>query len=69
VNPLKAVLSAAVAAAGMGLISHFLALPWILTLMIGGVIYLGGLAATRAIPRELILSVLRRRPVAYPGSA
>ena len=69
VNPLKAVMSAGVAALGISLLNHFFALPWMLTLIAGGAVYLGGLAVTRAIPRELILSVLRRRGVAYQGSA
>jgi O-antigen/teichoic acid export membrane protein len=69
VNPLKAVMSAAVAAAAMSLLSHFFALPWLLTLIVGGVVYLAGLAVTRAIPRDVILNVLRRRRVAYQGSA
>lgn len=69
VNPLKAVVCAGVAAVGISLLNHFFALPWMLTLIAGGVVYLGGLAVTRAIPRELILSVLRRRRVAYQGSA
>jgi uncharacterized membrane protein YhhN len=46
-----------------------LELPWPVTLVIGGVLYLVCLALTRAIPRELVLNVLRRRRVAYPGSA
>ncbi len=67
-NPVKAVFCGAVAAGAMtGLVR--LDLPWFLTLVIGGAVYLGGLALTHAIPRELILSVLRRRRVAYPGSA
>lgn len=69
VNPLKAVFSAAVAAVGMQLMTRFLDLPWPVTLVAGGGVYLGGLALTHAIPRELILSVLRRRRVAYQGSA
>jgi uncharacterized membrane protein YhhN len=46
-----------------------LELPWPVTLVIGGVLYLVCLALTRAIPRELVLNVLRRRRVAYQGSA
>ena len=69
VNPLKALLSAAVAAVGMSLLTRFVELPWIVTLIFGGGLYLAGLALTRAIPRELILNVLRRRRVAYQGSA
>jgi len=68
-NPLKALFSAALAAVGMHLMTRFLDLPWLLTLMVGGGIYLSGLALTHAIPRDLILSVLRRGRVAYQGSA
>ena len=68
VNPAKAVLSGAVAAAGMAALTRC-ELPWMLTLIIGGGVYLAGLALTRAIPRELLLKVLRRRGVAYQGSA
>jgi O-antigen/teichoic acid export membrane protein len=68
-TPLKAVLSGAVAAAAMILLTRFLELPWIVTLLAGGAVYLGGLAVTRAIPRSLVLSLLRRRRVAYQGSA
>jgi O-antigen/teichoic acid export membrane protein len=66
-NPLKAVVSGALAAAAMALLTHF-ELPWLLTLVVGGAVYLGGLALTRAIPRDLLVSVLRRRRVAYQGS-
>jgi O-antigen/teichoic acid export membrane protein len=69
VNPLKAVLSGAVAAAVMTLLAHFVELPWILRLTVGVAVYLVGLALTRAVPRALVLSVLRRRRVAYQGSA
>jgi len=69
VNPLKAVFSGAIAAVGMHLLTRFLELPWPVTLIAGGGIYLSGLALTHAIPRDLILSVLRRRRVAYQGSA
>jgi O-antigen/teichoic acid export membrane protein len=69
VNPLKAFISAALAAVGMHLMTRFLDLPWLVTLIVGGGIYLSGLALTHAIPRDLILSVLRRRRVAYQGSA
>jgi O-antigen/teichoic acid export membrane protein len=68
VNPLKAVISGAIAAAVIVLLTRF-EWPWLLTLVIGGAVYLAGLALTHAIPRELLLSVLRRRRVAYPGSA
>jgi O-antigen/teichoic acid export membrane protein len=67
-NPAKAVFSGAVGAAAMLLLAH-LQLPWFPALIIGGAVYLGGLVLTHAIPRELILSVLRRRRVAYQGSA
>jgi hypothetical protein len=66
-NPLKAVVSGAMAAAAMALLTRF-ELPWLLTLVVGGAVYLGGLALTRAIPRDLLVSVLRRRRVAYQGS-
>ncbi|HEX4675087.1 MAG TPA: hypothetical protein VH209_07130, partial [Steroidobacteraceae bacterium] len=66
-NPLKAVISGAIAAAAMMLLTHF-ELPWLLTLVVGGAVYLGCLALTRAIPRDLLVSVLRRRRVAYQGS-
>jgi O-antigen/teichoic acid export membrane protein len=69
VNPLKAVVSAGVAAGAMSLVTHFLDLPWLVTLAFGGLVYLAGLAATRAIPRDLIVNVLRRRRVASPGNA
>jgi O-antigen/teichoic acid export membrane protein len=67
-NPIKAVFSGSVAAAAMLFLTRF-DFPWMLSLVLGGGIYLAGLALTRAIPRELILSVLRRRRVAYQGSA
>jgi O-antigen/teichoic acid export membrane protein len=69
VNPLKAIFSGAVAFGAMVLLTRSFELPWLVTLVIGGAIYVGGLALTRAIPRELILTVLRRRRVAYQGSA
>jgi O-antigen/teichoic acid export membrane protein len=67
-NPAKAVVSGGIAAAAMVLLTR-LELPWLLTLVIGGALYLAGLALTRAIPRDLVLNVLRRRRVAYQGSA
>ena len=67
-NPVKAVFSGGVAAAAMMFLARF-DFPWMLSLVLGGGIYLAGLALTRAIPRELILNVLRRRGVAYQGSA
>jgi O-antigen/teichoic acid export membrane protein len=69
VNALKAVFSGAVAAAAMASLSHFIEPPWILTLIAGGAVYIVGLALTRAIPRAVVLSVLRRRGAAYQGSA
>jgi O-antigen/teichoic acid export membrane protein len=67
-NAAKAVLSGAAAAAAMtGLVR--VELPWMLALLTGGAVYIGGLALTHAIPREVILSVLRRRRVAHPGNA
>jgi O-antigen/teichoic acid export membrane protein len=67
-NPAKAILSGAFAAACVVVLTR-LELPWVLTLLVGGGVYLAGLALTRAIPRELVLNVLRRRGVAYQGSA
>lgn len=69
VNPLKAVFSGAVAAAIMTALARLVEPPWILTLIAGGAVYIAGLAVTRAIPRSVVLSVLRRRAVAYQGSA
>ena len=66
-NPAKAVVSGMVSVGAMILLDRF-DLPWLLTLVIGGAIYSGGLALTRAIPLELVVNVLRRR-VAYQGSA
>jgi O-antigen/teichoic acid export membrane protein len=67
-NPLKALLSGAAAGAVM-LFLQRLELFWLVNLVIGGGVYLVCLALTRAIPRDLILNVLRRRRVAYQGSA
>jgi len=67
-NPFKAIFSGAVAATAMVFLMR-LDVPWLLSLMAGGVVYVGGLTLTHAIPRQLILSVLRRRGVAYQGSA
>ena len=67
-NPLKAIFSGAVAATAMMFLTR-LDVHWLLSLIAGGVVYVAGLALTRAIPRQLILSVLRRRGVAYQGSA
>ena len=68
-NPAKAVAAGGVAAAAMLLLTRFVELPWLAALLVGGGVYLGGLALTRAIPRDLVLNVLRRRRVAYQGSA
>jgi O-antigen/teichoic acid export membrane protein len=69
-NPAKVVVSGAVSAAAMILLTRSSSvLPWFVTLFIGGGVYLACLALTRAIPRELVLTVLRRRRVAYQGSA
>ncbi len=68
-NPAKAVAAGGVAAAVVMLLTRFVELPWVLTLLTGGAVYLAGLALTRAIPRELVLNALRRRRVAYQGSA
>jgi O-antigen/teichoic acid export membrane protein len=68
VNPVKAIISGSLAAAGM-LFTTRMGFPWLLSLALGGAVYLAGLALTRAIPRELILNALRRRRVAYQGSA
>ncbi len=69
VNPLKAIFSGALASGGMILLTRSCDFPWIPTLICGGGVYVGCLALTRAIPRELVLTVLRRRRVAYQGSA
>lgn len=67
-NPLKALFSGGAAAVVMIFLGRF-ELPWLLTLGVGGGVYLVFLALTRAIPREIVLNVLRRRRVAYQGSA
>jgi O-antigen/teichoic acid export membrane protein len=67
-NPLKALVSGAVAGAVMIFLQRF-ELFWLMNLVIGGGVYLVCLALTRAIPRDLVLSVLRRRRIAYQGSA
>jgi O-antigen/teichoic acid export membrane protein len=69
VNPLKAMFSGALAVGAMILLVRSFELPWLVTLAAGGGVYFGGLALTRAIPRELVLTVLKRRRVAYQGSA
>jgi O-antigen/teichoic acid export membrane protein len=59
-NPVKAAIAGGVAAAAMwGL--NYVELPWVLSLLLGGGLYLAGLAVTRAIPLELLVNVLRRR--------
>jgi len=68
-NPCKAAVSGVIAAAAMIALTRFVGLYWLLTLILGGAVYLVCLALTHAIPRELLLSVLRRRRVAYQGSA
>jgi O-antigen/teichoic acid export membrane protein len=67
-NPVKALVSGAVAGAVMIFLQRF-QLFWLVNLGVGGGVYLVCLALTRAIPRELVLNVLRRRRVAYQGSA
>jgi O-antigen/teichoic acid export membrane protein len=68
ITPIKALLSGGVAAVAMVFLGRF-DLPWLVTLGVGGSVYLVSLTLTRAIPREIVLNVLRRRRVAYPGSA
>jgi O-antigen/teichoic acid export membrane protein len=68
INPVKALLSGGAAAVAMIFLGRF-ELPWPVTLGVGGAVYLVSLALTRAIPREIVLSVLRRRRVVYQGSA
>jgi O-antigen/teichoic acid export membrane protein len=55
----RTVLAGAIAAAVMWALARA-ALPWILALVIGGAIYAGALAVTGAVPRELILKVMRK---------
>jgi O-antigen/teichoic acid export membrane protein len=69
VNPLKAIVSGAAAMGAMTLLTRFLELPWWVALIVGGGVYVAGLTLTHAIPRDLVLTVLRRRRVAYQGSA
>jgi O-antigen/teichoic acid export membrane protein len=69
VNPLKALFAGSIAAGVMILLTRSVELPWIVTLVVGGGVYIAGLALTRAIPRALVLTVLKRRRVAYQGSA
>jgi ABC-type proline/glycine betaine transport system permease subunit len=62
----------AVGAGGLGYAAivacNQLEVPWLLSLLLAGVVYLVVLALTRAIPPELIASVLRRRDT-YQRSA
>jgi hypothetical protein len=67
-NPLKALVSGTIASTVMIVLDRC-ELFWLVNLVVGGVVYLVCLALTRAIPRDLVLSVLRRRRVAYQGSA
>ena len=67
VHPTIVLYLAAFLVVGLVLLTRF-ELPWLLTLVVGGAVYLAGLALTRAIPRDLLVSVLRRRRVAYQGS-
>jgi O-antigen/teichoic acid export membrane protein len=67
-NPVKALVSGAVAGAVM-IVLERCELFWLVNLVVGGAVYLVCLTLTRAIPRDLVLSVLRRRRVAYQGSA
>jgi len=67
-NPLKALVSGAIAGGVMIFLERF-ELFWLVNLVVGGGVYLVCLALTHAIPRELVLNVLRRRRVAYQGNA
>jgi O-antigen/teichoic acid export membrane protein len=55
-NSGKAIFAGALSAAAMWLLSRF-ELHWLLALVVGGGIYIAGLVVTRAIPRELLLTV------------
>lgn len=55
-NPAKAVLAGALAVLTMRYLAAC-GTPWLLALLAGGVLYLGVLALTRAIPRELLLVI------------
>ena len=59
VNLLKAV-GAGLVAGGTMFASDQVAVPWLLSLLLGGVVYLVVLALTRAIPPELLAAVLHR---------
>jgi O-antigen/teichoic acid export membrane protein len=59
VNLLKAV-GAGLVAGGTMFASDQFDVPWLLSLLLGGVVYLAVLALTRAIPPELLAAVLHR---------
>jgi O-antigen/teichoic acid export membrane protein len=58
-SAIRTLLAGAVSAAGIQVLSQ-LGTPWLLALVIGGVAYVGLLALTGAIPRELAASFLRK---------
>ncbi len=60
VNLAKATGAGILAIASMGLCNQ-LDLAWMLSLLIGGAVYLAVLAVTHAIPPELLAIVFRRR--------
>jgi O-antigen/teichoic acid export membrane protein len=55
----KAVFAGTLAAAVMWALAH-VAVPWLVALAIGGAVYAGGIAVTGAVPRELILKMIRK---------
>ena len=57
VNPAKAVIAGALAAFAMRYLASY-GTPWLLALLAGGALYLGIVALTGAIPRELLAVVL-----------
>jgi O-antigen/teichoic acid export membrane protein/glycosyltransferase involved in cell wall biosynthesis len=59
----RTLLAGGIAAMGILALEHF-EVPWMLSLAIGGGVYVGLLILLGAIPRELIDSVLRRQPAA-----
>ncbi len=61
----KAVFAGAVAAAAMWTLARVAAVPWVAALVIGGAVYAGAIALTGAVPRELILKIIRK-PQAAP---
>lgn len=65
-NPAKTVVSGAVSALAMRCLAG-LGAPWMLALLVGGALYLGALALTRAIPRELLLMIVGRGASAARG--